>query len=124
MNGDDIAMMRDLGYHEMADMIEKQRGYHDDLVHRRQAGEVEREDWCACSDEYWLRGLEDPYCRHDEVGLRQAQIDALRAEVDRLRAVVDAAIAWCEPFGIAPNASQQLRDAVTAYCTHHTPEDA
>jgi hypothetical protein len=46
---------------------------------RRQSGEVQRPDWCLCSDEYWERDMDDPACRHDELGLREFTIDNLHS---------------------------------------------
>lgn len=46
---------------------ERRRRFVEAVIAPRQRGEVQKPPWCLCDDGYWLRGRDDPLCRHSDV---------------------------------------------------------
>lgn len=61
----------------------KYRAERNQLLTDRQAGKLHRPEWCICDDGYWMRGLEDPSCRHAEI---EDHVLALHQAVDTIAA--------------------------------------
>jgi hypothetical protein len=67
---------------DLVDIMVRGHANAQERVRARQAGEIVRPAWCICTDDWWMRGLDDPRCRHDEMEELHDTIACLKSVED------------------------------------------